>query len=226
MLAVPARRAPRARAARRSCSRSRSATPVRRAPRRPSGWHRCFAVAFALVLLGEPLVAGIARRGASSSSPAASCSRASRGRPEHVSRSGSSSRSPALRLRHARHLRPLARPIDTDVAPGARDQRHAARRRADDPRRRPRQPRVARASRSLACLPAGGAAVRALLRLSLRGVLPRPAQRRLAARRDRVALGRRPLRALPAAASSASDGGSCSARASSSPAGVLIGFSR
>ena len=42
--------------------------------------------------------------------------------------------------------------------------------------------------------------LRTLLRLPLRGVLPRPGLRRLAARRDRVALGRRALGPLAAAA--------------------------
>ena len=84
----------------------------------------------------------------------------------------------------------------------------------------------ARASRSLARVRAAGAALRALVRLALRGVLPRPAQRRRAPRRDRVALGRGPLGALPAPRRGRRPPPRRSARCFVVAGGILIGFSR
>src|SRR5581483_11617541 len=79
---------------------------------------------------------------------------------------------------------------------------HVRRRGGCAPRRPRPRPRPARAAGAHAARMAADAAVprrrpplRSLLRLALRGVLPRARDRRLADRRDGVALGRRALRA-------------------------------
>ena len=217
-VAVRARRDPRARASRRSCSRSRSATPARRARRRRSGWRRSSRSTFAVVLLGEPLVAGIAL-GAVLIVAGGLVLASESGRPEHVKTIGlvlalAAALVFALRDTFVRWVA-----VDTDVAPelaisatllaGALTILVAAAR---------RPPAPAACARWPAFLP-GRAAVRALLRLALRGVLPRPPQRRRAARGDGVAVGRRALGALPAPRRGRRAAARARRAASSSPAG-------
>ena len=95
---------------------------------------------------------------------------------------------------------------------------------ADDPPRRARRPPAPELRRA-ARLPARRAALRALVRLALRGVLPRAAQRRRTARGHRVAVGRRAVGALPAPLRAGRPGGSCR-RALVVVGGILIGLTR
>ena len=155
-----------------------------------------FAVTFAALLLGEPLAAGVAL-GALLIVGGGIVLASESGRPEHVKTIGlvfalAGALVFALRDTFVRWVA-----IDTDVAPelaisatllaGALTILVGGARRA------------APAERLLvARVRARRGAVRALVRLALRGVLPRPAQHRGAARRDRVAVGRGALGAVPA----------------------------
>ena len=155
-----------------------------------------FAVTFAAVLLGEPLVAGIVV-GAVLIVGGGILLASEGGRPDHVKTIGLVlALAGGLRLRLARHVRPLARGRHGRLA-GARDQRDAPRGSGDDPGRGRVEP-ASPHSRVAACLRSGRVALRALLRLAVRGVLPWPAQRRRAARRDRVAVGGGAVGPLPA----------------------------
>ncbi len=145
------------------------------------------AVAIALVFLDEPLrlpllvgAVGIVAGGVLLA--------AERDRPGHIRRLGL-----AVRGRRCGALRdprqPRTRPAHAHVA------RHGGR--GDAGRRHDRRggldaPGADRA-RAASARP-GRRALRSLVRLPVRGVLPRTRQRRLAARRDRVAVGRRACR--------------------------------
>ncbi len=156
-----------------------------------------FAVTFAVVLLGEPLVAGIVL-GAVLIVGGGVVLASESGRPDHVKTIGLVLALAAALVFALRDTLVRWLAVDANVAPelaisatllgGALTILVALAHRPPAP-----EPRVA------AVVPAGGAAVRALLRLALRGVLPRPPQRRRAPRRDRVALGRGAVGALPAA---------------------------
>ena len=155
-----------------------------------------FAVTFAALLLGEPLAAGVAL-GALLIVAGGIVLASESGRPEHVKTIGlvfALAGALAFALRDT-FVRWVA--IDTDVAPelaisatllaGALTILVAVL----VGRRRLERLLVARVR-------ARRGAVRALVRLALRGVLPRPPQHRGAARRDRVAVGRGALGPVPA----------------------------
>ncbi len=176
-----------------------------------------FAVTFAVVLLGEPLVAGIAL-GAVLIVAGGVVLASESGRPEHVKTIGLVFAIAAALVFASRDTLVRWVAIRQRRGAGARDQRHPAGGRADDPRGRDPQP--AQAQRPLlARVRAGGAALRPLVRVALRGVLPRQAQRRGAARRDRVVVGGGALGAVPPPHRGGRVAASSSAPASSLPVG-------
>ena len=215
LLAGPARAGDRAD----SSSRSPCATPARRARRSTVGTAPLFAVATALVFLDEPLVAGLILGACSDrhrrhrSSPAIA-----RGRSTS-SASGSSTRSSAT----------IAFATRDNRDPLARDRRRPTPSRAwqRSSRCSPATAvslafvawtrRRSAAAPRIAFVPAGRL-LRPVVRLPVRGVLPRPRVRRLADRRHRVAVGRDARRGSCCGSPSGWVRGSSRARRSSSPA--------
>ena len=211
-----------------SCSRSPSARRARRGPR--SGRHGAALLRRDRVRL--PRRAARGRRSSSarcSSSRAESCSRASGTRPEHVRLLGLVSRAGGDdRVRGARQPRPLARHARRPTStPGVAAYR-------DDADRRPRRDGGVRARSAARRSRRRGARLFAPAGLCyglsyvcpLRGVLPRPRLGRLAARRDRVALGSDALVARSSGGPSASDARLVAGAALVVAGGVLIGVYR